>query len=131
MRPRLDPRMGQVVICARVAVQLAFWRYRHHEGMKVAPGTHCRFVLRILPDGINPMLRLALHSLGVYLDLGYSSSQWLECVLTASHYGSSFRRCFFFDYKEQRRAYPRVTNRGVHTSIEGSSTFGLETFDYA
>jgi len=122
MRPRLDPAMGIVPISARVAIQLAYWRYRHHEGMYVAPGTHCRFVLSILPLEINPMLRLALHSLGVYLDLGYSSSEWLTCVLEAAHFGHTFRRCFFFDYKVKRSPYPRVTNRGVQTSLESSLT---------
>jgi hypothetical protein len=113
MRPRLHPDMGIVPISARLAVQLAYWRFRHHEGMIVPPGSHCRFVLRILPEEIDPMLRLALHSLGVYLDLGYSSSEWLNCVLEAAHFGHTFRRCFFFDYKVNRGPYPRVTNRGV------------------
>jgi len=67
------------------------------------------------------MLRLALHSLGAYLDLGLTSSEWLERVTDAAAFGSSFRRCFFFDYKEQRRAYPRVTNRGVQTPSTDAS----------
>jgi len=62
------------------------------------------------------MLRFALHSLSVYLYLGMPSHVWLSNVLEAAHYGHSFRRCFFFDYKEQRSPYPRVTNRGVQTS---------------
>lgn len=116
MRPQLHPDMGIVPIAARTAVQLAYWRYRHHQGMQVAPGAHCRFVLRILPLEMDGVLRLALHSLGVYLDMGYTSSQWLDAVLEASHFGHNFRRCFFFDYKENRSSYPRVTNRGVQTS---------------
>jgi len=42
-----------------------------------------------------------------------TSHDWLDNVLEAAHFGNSFRRCFFFDYKENRRPYPRVTNRGV------------------
>lgn len=108
--------MGEIVICARIARQLTGWRARHHQGMSVPPALHARFVLRILPLELNPMLRTALHSLGVYLDLGYSSTQWLESVLEAAHFGHSFRRCFFFEYKANRSPYPRVTNRGVQNS---------------
>jgi hypothetical protein len=67
------------------------------------------------------MLRLALHSIGAYLDLGYSSTDWLNCVLEAAHMGHNFRRCFFFAYKENRSPYPRVTNRGVQNSSEAAS----------
>jgi hypothetical protein len=105
--------MGEVVLCARVARQLAAWRYRHYQGMGVPPAYHATFVARILPADYPGMLRFALHSLAVYLDLGYSSSQWLSAVLEEAHFGSCFRRCFFFEYKENRSPYPRVTNRGV------------------
>jgi len=87
MRPNLHPEMGQVVICARVARQLTAWRYRHYRGMGVPPAYHASFVARILPlDGFG-MLKFALHSLSVYLDLGFSSSLWLQNVLEAAHYG--------------------------------------------
>jgi hypothetical protein len=119
LRPRLHPDMGQVVICARVALQLTAWRYRHYQGMGVPIGYHARFVARILPPDYPGFLRFALHSLGVYLDLGMPSSVWLSNVLEASHFGNSFRRCYFFDYKENRSSYPRVTNRGVQTSKGG------------
>ncbi len=119
MRPALHPDMGQVVLCARVARQLAAWRYRHHEGIPVPPQDHASFVARILPPDGFGMLRFALHSLSVYLDIGFTSSQWLASVLEASHFGSSFRRCFFFAYKDNRCPYPRVTNRGVQTSKMG------------
>lgn len=68
------------------------------------------------------MLRFALLSLSVYLDLGMTSAQWLDNVLEASHMGHSFRRCLFFDYKENRSPYPRVTNRGVQASKAGSKS---------
>jgi hypothetical protein len=117
LRPRLDPAMGEVVLCARVARQLVAWRYRQHKGMAVHPSYHASFVARILPPDYSGMMRFALHSLAVYLDLGMPSSKWLDNVLEASHFGHSFRRCFFFEYKANRGPYPRVTNRGVQTSI--------------
>jgi hypothetical protein len=121
MRPHLHPDMGMVPISARVALRLTALRYKQSGLSLLQPGIFARQVLLSLPIGLDGMLRLALHSLGVYLDLGMSSQEWLQNVLEASHYGSSFRRCFFFAYKEQRRPYPRVTNRGVQDLSQASS----------
>jgi hypothetical protein len=116
LRPRLHPDMGQTVLCARVARQLAGLS-RGYDGPIPPPNSwYATLALRSLPLDYPGFLRLAIHSLGVYLDLGYTSSQWLNQVLEASHFGHSFRRCFFFEYKENRRPYPRVTNRGVQNS---------------
>jgi len=116
MRPRLDPAMGLVPISARVAIQLVRMEYDKARCTPHNAGVYARQVLRDLPLGVDPMLRLALHSLGVYIDLGWTGQEWLSAVLSASHFGSSFRRCFFFDYKVNRCPYPRVTNRGVQDS---------------
>jgi hypothetical protein len=116
MRPSLHPAMGQTVICARVARQIVARVYRTDAPFSPFDPIYARYAARSLPLDYPGMLRLALHSLAVYLDLGYTSSQWLTCVLEAAHYGHSFRRCFFFDYKAGRGPYPRVTNRGVQTS---------------
>ena len=105
--------MGIVPISARVAIQLASLHYRAHQWLDRTPAECARIVMRDLPLHVDGILRFALHSLSIYLNLGWTARQWLTAVLEASHYGSSFRRCFFFDYKENRRPYPRVTNRGV------------------
>ena len=111
--------MGQVVVCARVARQLSAiaWRYNHdrYETMR----NPARTALELLPLEYPGFLRFAVHSLAVYLDSGMSSRMWLHNVLEASHLGHSFRRCFFFAYKADRCAYPRVTNRGVQSSPKG------------
>jgi len=120
MRPNLHPAMGQIVICARVARQLAYFSYKHDCAAMRTNARVTQLALERLPPDYPGMLRLALHSLSVYLDLGYSSTQWLHNVLEAAHFGSSFRRCFFFEYKANRSSYPRVTNRGVQTSREAS-----------
>jgi len=119
MLPRLHPDMGIVPISARIARQLVLIQYKQHMQDSLTAGCCARLALHSLPLEVNPMLRLALHSLGVYLDLQWTSGQWLSAVLKASHFGSSFRRCFFFDYKDNRSPYPRVTNRGVQTSPKG------------
>jgi hypothetical protein len=108
--------MGIVPISARIALQLTKIEYFKCENTPFSGGIYARQALRDLPLEIDGIVRLALHSLGAYLDLGYTSSQWLTQVLEASHFGHNFRRCFFFDYKENRSPYPRVTNRGVQNS---------------
>lgn len=113
--------MGIIPISARIAVRLAQLEYNRATVTPTSLGVYPRVVLRTLPLEVNSILRLALHSLGVYLDLGYTSKEWLEAVLMASHFGNSFRRCFFFDYKENRSPYPRVTNRGVQNSSKAAS----------
>lgn len=111
--------MGIVPISARVAIQLVAVELRKRPN-NTRPITHIAlFALAQLPPDYPGMVRFALHSLSVYLDLGLSSAQWLKGVLEASHFGHSFRRCFFFDYKGNRGPYPRVTNRGVQTSKSG------------
>lgn len=116
MRPRLHPDMGQVVICARVARQLSAIAWRYNRELSTTMRNPSLAALELLPLDYPGFLRFAVHSLGVYLDYGMSSSQWLANVLAASHFGHSFRRCFFFDYKATRGPYPRVTNRGVPDS---------------
>ena len=113
MRPRLHPDMGQAVICARVALQMVAIRYRRSFSSEIPPRFFATWAARSLPLDYPGMLRLALHSLAVYIGLGMTTSVWLHNVLEAAHYGHSFRRCFFFDYKANRGPYPRVTNRGV------------------
>lgn len=122
MRPRLHPDMGQIVICARVAVQLSAIEYRKGRATPVSLGVYPRVVLQTLPLDLNSFLRLALHSLGVYLDLGFTGKEWLRNVFEASHFGHSFRRCFFFDYKVNRGQYPPVSNTGVQTSRRSSTS---------
>jgi hypothetical protein len=113
--------MGQVVICARVARQLTAQYYKYDRYVNCSPSECAAWAAYRLPPEYLGMFRFALHSLAVYLDLGMPSAVWLRNVLEASHFGHSFRRCFFFDYKEQRRPYPRVTNRGVQTPPEATS----------
>lgn len=84
----------------------------------MTPAQACQVVSRSLPPDYPGMLRFAIHSLSVYLGLGWRSQDWLDNVLEMAHYGATFRRCFFFEYKDNRRPYPRVTNRGVQTSEE-------------
>ena len=116
MQPRLHPDMGEVVLSARVARHLVYRESLRPGAVGNTPSQNASNAAWHLPHDYPGMLRFALLSLAVYLDFGMPSSQWLARVLEASHFGSSFRRCFFFAYKENRSPYPRVTNRGVQTS---------------
>src|ERR1044072_1641213 len=109
--------MGQIVLCACVARQLVALQYRTHTDPFFHRATVAVFAALSLPLDYPGMLRFALHSLSVYLDLGMTSHVWLSNVLEAAHFGGSFRRCYFFAYKGHRGPYPRVTNRGVPTSL--------------
>ncbi len=113
MRPHLHPDMGQVVICARVARQYAYVYLRRSTENDLTPSQIAAAAAYFLPPEYPGMFRFALHSLSVYLGLGMTSGQWLKNVLEAAHFGSSFRRCFFFAYKENRSSNPRVTARGL------------------
>lgn len=121
LRPRLHPEMGEVVICARVARQLAYQACLDTPDLFHKPSDAASLAARELPPDAPAMLKFALHSLSVYLDLGMPSAEWLNCVLRAAHFGNSFRRCFFFEYKDNRRPYPPVSNTGVHPSQEARS----------
>jgi len=118
MRPHLQPDMGRVVICARVARQLSAIAWRFNQAEHQTMRNPAVSALELLPLNYPGMLRFALHSLAVYLNLGMSSSAWLHNVLEASHFGHSFRRCFFFEYKANRGLYPPVSNTGVQTPDE-------------
>lgn len=110
--------MGQAVICARVARHLANQWYKSDPAEEIGPALAATLAAAHLPHDYPGMLRFALHSLAVYLNLGMSSQDWLENVLQEAHLGASFRRVFFFAYKENRSPYPRVTNRGVQNSSQ-------------
>jgi hypothetical protein len=118
--------MGFVVISARVAIQMTWLYYKYDQFVNLSPAQCAMAAARSIPGSEMGMVRFALHSLANYLDLGWKSQEWLKTVLENSHYGHNFRRCFFFDYKENRRTYPRVTNRGVH-SFRGTPAPRVET----
>lgn len=108
---------GLAAVTARVAIQLVKMARRDPvvRGLK----TSQQPVAAVLGlEGIGlPFVRMALHSLAVHIELGYSSKDWLAGVIYRDLMGYSFRRCYFAAYKETRRLYPRVTNRGVQVPL--------------
>lgn len=114
-------------IAARVAYQLVT-RISIRENATASDRLRCvHLAIDSLKGLAMPFVRMALHSLAVWIDLGKPPRQWLRDVLYRDLMGYTFRRCFFDAYKETRRVYPRVTNRGVHPTPSGQASFLTET----
>lgn len=95
--------LGEAGVCARVA--LALVRLERH---------------RRAPDELQPLIligctverlcglqlgsvRLALLSLSVWVEQKRASDAWLKGVLMRDYYGFSIRRCYYAEYKANRR----------------------------
>lgn len=127
MRQLFSDRTTQVELCSRVAIQLVRLSYHHQRPAPLVPSVFTRDVAASLPPDGFPMLKLALHSLASYLMLGWLSTDWLAVVVRLAREGHVFRRCWFFEYKANRRPTPRVTNRGGHSrrsELQGSFDAG-------
>lgn len=70
-----------------------------------------------LPAGLRDTIGTALLGLTYHVRQRRPSHAWRATAILNSRAGCGFRRCFYDDYKAQRRRDPRVTNRGV-TPIE-------------
>lgn len=118
--------MGMSAVLARVALQLVKREYQ-------APGQadfHPLVLIRLAESRLNgyefPMIRFALHSLSAWISTHRRSQEWLSGVLYRDMMGYTYRRCFFEDYKENRRSTPRITNRGGQLPLFAAG-LGLET----
>jgi len=103
-------------ILARVAMRVVRRRVKALGRTDIPPSSIVYSASYLLPhDGFTD-LRFALHSLAAHLSCGYTSQAWLAGVCYRSAFGGNFRWHFFAEYKANRRATPRVTNRGGHFS---------------
>lgn len=108
--PFTDAKFPEVL--ARVAYQWVRLTYKRRMLTKddgVLCVGYARDDLGRLEDGPlgSPLLALQFH-----LIRGGESRVWLSRAITHSRAGLGFRRCWYDDYKANRRN-PRVTNRGV------------------
>ena len=108
-------------VAARVAYQLVTRIAIQRQARKSERLACVHLAIDNLRGVAFPMVRMALHSLAVWIELGKEPRQWLRDVVYRDLMGYTFRRCFFDAYKETRRVYPRVTNRGVHPSASQAS----------
>lgn len=94
---------GEAAVCARVA--LAWLRLqRKKRDMSDRSG------LILIGIGVDQLrglhfgtVRLALLSLAVWVGQHRQSQDWLKGVLMRDYYGFSIRRCYYADYKANRR----------------------------
>jgi len=105
-------------LLARVAIQVVRRRVNALNSPNIPPSSIVYSASYLLPHDGFSQLRFALHSLAAHLSCGYSSSDWLKGVAYRAAFGGVFRWHFFAQYKSQRQSYPRVTNRGVQTSLQ-------------
>jgi hypothetical protein len=111
-------------VAARVAMHLVKKARRDPIIQARKPSDQVYSAIQALEGTGFPMVRMALHSLAVHVDMGVPSAQWLCDVLYRDLMGLSFRRCFFNAYKEGRRLTPRVTNRGGQLPVWGGTSPG-------
>lgn len=104
----------QAGVAARVAIQLVKREVRLH-GVFRAPAKAVSDTTAALDGLAFPMVRLALLSLGLWVASGKRSRDWLSGCLYRDLMGYTFRRCFYDEYKGNRRAHPPVSNTGVRS----------------
>jgi hypothetical protein len=94
---------GEAAVCARVAIALLKRKNAQADFSGTQPTILIGIVVATL-DGLQlPTVRLALLSLSVWVMSGRQSAAWLKSVLYADCIGLPLRRCFYSDYKANRR----------------------------
>jgi hypothetical protein len=116
MRPPITEQPDSTIL-ARVAIQLVKRSLLSPLSEGYSPSSLVYFTSAALPKDGFGMLRFALHSLAAHLAMGVSSRDWLLHTSYRASQGGVFRWHFFAQYKSNRNPYPRVTNRGVQTSL--------------
>jgi hypothetical protein len=113
--PFTDAAMPEV--CARIVFACAVRTYRLRSQDEMS-GPEC---LVLVVDGLDYGKGTLLHSCALaafYACVhGVPLKRWLATAVLHSRAGLGFRRCWYDDYKANRRD-PRVTNRGVKRRSE-------------
>jgi|SRR6185369_10636190 len=94
---------GEAAVCARVA--LALVRLERRRRLPERP--HPLILIGCAVERIRGLqldwVRLALLSLCVWVESGKHTKDWLAGVLMRDYYGFPIRRCYFAEYKANRR----------------------------
>jgi len=112
-----DPHL---TIIARCAVQLTRQAYKRHAHSRYNLSDYPLLAAADLPPEYHHMVRFALHSFAVWIGNKGKAKEWLSGIRERELSGAVFRAVFFAPYKAQRRAYPRVTNRGVQLRFDAT-----------
>lgn len=97
---------GEAAVCARVAIAL-LKRARKRDEFRDLNSQVLIGVTVARLDGLHlDTVRLALLSLSVWTQQKKQSGAWLAGVLMRDMYGFSIRRCYYAEYKANRRTSP-------------------------
>jgi len=97
---------GEAAVCARVAI--AWVKRTRHQTLPDEPNPQILIGIAVARlDGLHfGSVRLALLSLSVWTGQKRPSKDWLTGVLLRDYYGFSIRRCYYAEYKANRRTSP-------------------------
>lgn len=111
--PFTDAAMPEV--CARIVFRLIEQQYRRTRQEKP---TGANTITTIIQD-LEPLRGSLIYSCALAALYAYRChtrlADWRATAVALSRLGCGFRRCWYDDYKANRRD-PRVTNRGVRRS---------------
>lgn len=98
-------------VCARVIYRCVerTWHQRKQDEMSGVQAIQAVIDALDVPGG-SPLRSCALAAF-YHVSKGKKLVKWRDTAVQLSRMGYGFRRCWFDDYKANRRA-PRVTNRG-------------------
>lgn len=98
--------LGEAGVCARIAI--AWLKLVRKQGLPSDPNPQILIGIAVAKlDGLHlPTVRLALLSLSVWTEQKKQSGAWLAGVLMRDYYGFSIRRCYYAEYKANRRLRP-------------------------
>jgi hypothetical protein len=97
---------GEAAVCARVALALVRRKRAQGDLSDVQPTILIGITVEDLRGLYLPTVRLALLSLSVWVVEKRRSRDWLAGVLMRDYYGFSIRRCYYAEYKANRRLRP-------------------------
>lgn len=104
-------------LCARVATALLRRSYVILQDPEITLHRIILYTLAGLPAAGYPIVRTALAAIEYACTVEHLTvAQWSTRVWQYAAMGCGFRRCYFGEYKANRRADPHVINKGVKPS---------------
>ena len=95
--------LGESAVCARVALALIRLERARRRPDELKPLILVGCTVERIKGLQLATVRLALLSLCVWIEGGRRSDAWLAGVRMRDMYGFSIRRCYYADYKANRR----------------------------
>lgn len=113
-QPFADCAMPEV--CARIIYRCIERTYRQRSQNEMSGQEAAILVVDSLDNGKGTLLHSCALAAFYHIVRGGKLLSWRDTAILHSRAGLGFRRCWYDDYKANRRD-PRVTNRGVKRSL--------------